>query len=205
MQSDILIYEDGKVGITYDGLDIPEVRAFYDADKKNGKPKFSAYMKALYYIYSKSSPYANMDFAERINRVEDRHVGSRKWNNMLSDPLFRVVVDLYQDIIMTKEERQYSIQYDRIFSDIDRTIEILQSVPVKKMAKVQVDYKDPESGDIVKKFVDVEILNMTERLEAQNSLKKMFEFQDYIKERMKRKDIIVQKKKYLPLFDNPKI
>ena len=205
MQNDILIYEDGKVCISQDALEIPEVKAFYDSDKKTGKPKFNAYMRALYYLYSKVSPYANMDFVERVHRVEERHVGVRKWSTMITDPLFKNVVELYQDIIMTKEERQYSVQYDRILSDIDRTIEVLQTVPIKKKAKVQADYKDPGTGDMVKQFVEVEILNMTERLEAQNSLKKMFEFQDYIKERMKRKDIIVQKKKYIPLFDNPKI
>lgn len=204
MINDILIFEDGKVCITHDGLDIPEVKSFYDSDKKHNKPKFSAYMKALYYIHSIGSPYINMELSERINRVEDRHVGMRKWSVMLNDPLFKKVVDVYMDIITTKEERQYSMQFDRILKDIDDTVDNLQKISMRKKTKVQADILDPVSGEITKQWVEIDMLNMSDRLEAQKALKTMFEFQDYIKERMKRKDVTVQKKKYVPLFDNPK-
>ena len=201
--SDIFIFEKGNVSITDDGLDMPEIREFYDADKKNGKPRFKAYMKALYYMYSKGSPYYNMTINERISRIESHHIGIRKWNTMIQEPAFKSIVDLYINITTTKEERQFKKQMDQIIDDIDKQIEKLGRIPTVRKETVMIDVKN-DDGTIEVREVKIEMINNDERNRAIKALKEAFELQDYIKDKIKNYEIgISTKKGYTPLFDDP--
>ena len=202
ISTDIFVFERGKVNITDDGLDIPEVREFYDADKKHGKPKFSAYMKALYYMYSKGSPYYNMSVDDRIQRIENHHVGMRKWSVMMKDEQFKNIVDLYVMITTTKEERQFKIQMDNILRDIDNQIEKLNRISTVRKETVMIDYKK-DDGTVEKREVYLEMINFDERNRAIKALKEAFDLQEYIKDKIKNHEIDVKTTKgYMPLFDD---
>ena len=203
ISSDIFIFERGKAHIADDGMDIPEVKAFYDSDKKNGKPKFNAYMKALYYMYSKGSPYFNMSYEERIDRIEAHHIGNRKWTNMISDPLFKSVVDIYILITTSKEERQFKKQMSIVQEDIDLLIEKLQRIPTVRRETVWIDVKN-DSGATEKREVHIEMINTDERNRAIKALQQAYELQDYVKDKIKSYEVSVTTKKgYTPLFDDP--
>ena len=202
ISTDIFVFERGKVNITDDGLDIPEVREFYDADKKHGKPKFSAYMKALYYMYSKGSPYYNMSVDDRIQRIENHHVGMRKWSVMMKDEQFKKIADLYIMITTTKEERQFKIQMDNILRDIDNQIEKLNRISTVRKETVMIDYKK-DDGTVEKREVYLEMINFDERNRAIKALKEAFDLQEYIKDKIKNHEIDVKTTKgYTPLFDD---
>lgn len=202
ISTDIFVFERGKVNITDDGLDIPEIRTFYDADKKHGKPKFSAYMKALYYMYSKGSPYYNMSVDDRIQRIENNHVGMRKWSVMMKDEQFKNIVDLYIMITTTKEERQFKIQMDNILRDIDNQIEKLNRISTVRKETVMIDYKK-DDGTVEKREVYLEMINFDERNRAIKALKEAFDLQEYIKDKIKNHEIDVKTTKgYMPLFDD---
>lgn len=202
ISTDIFVFERGKVNITDDGLDIPEIREFYDADKKHGKPKFSAYMKALYYMYSKGSPYYNMSVDDRIQRIENHHVGMRKWSVMMKDEQFKNIVDLYIMITTTKEERQFKIQMDNILKDIDNQIEKLNRISTVRKETVMIDYKK-DDGTVEKREVYLEMINFDERNRAIKALKEAFDLQEYIKDKIKNHEIDVKTTKgYMPLFDD---
>ena len=202
ISTDIFVFERGKVNITDDGLDIPEIRTFYDADKKHGKPKFSAYMKALYYMYSKGSPYYNMSVDDRIQRIENYHVGMRKWSVMMKDEQFKNIVDLYIMITTTKEERQFKIQMDNILRDIDNQIEKLNRISTVRKETVMIDYKK-DDGTVEKREVYLEMINFDERNRAIKALKEAFDLQEYIKDKIKNHEIDVKTTKgYMPLFDD---
>lgn len=203
ISSDIFIFEKGKVNITDDGMDIPEVKAFYDSDKKNGRPKFNAYMKALYYMYSKGSPYFNMSYEERTARIEAHHIGSRKWSNMSADALFQKVAEVYILITTSKEERQFKKQMAIIQEDIDLLIEKLQRIPTVRRETVSIDIKN-ENGTTEKREVHIEMINTDERNRAIKALQQAYELQDYVKDKIKSYEVSVATKKgYTPLFDDP--
>ena len=202
---DIFKFEKGKVHISDDGMDIPEIRSFYDADKKPGKPKFGSYMKALYYMYSKGSPYYNMEVKERIQRIESHHVGMRKWSNMIADEQFSNIVILYQQLTTTKEERQFKVQMENILHDIDNQIEKLNRISTVRKETVVIDYKR-DDGTTEKREVFLEMINFEERNRAIKALKEAFELQEYIKDKIKNHEIDIKTVKgYVPLFDDPNI
>jgi len=200
---DILKLEKGIVGISDDGMDIPEIRDFYASDKRPDKQKFKYYMKALYYIHSKQSPYYGMEYLDRIQIVENKHIGKRKWRDMQKVAEFQSVIEVYKNIVEDAKTRKTKDILHKLNNDLSANIDELQNIPLRKKQKVRIPVPDPETGEEIMRDVVVDVLNTKERLEAQEAIRKMLKFQDELEDRLKDSNRQTVVKDYVPLFNEP--
>ena len=72
MVGEVLYFDNGVVKMSQEGLSLPGFRSLYDHDKNKGKPLFKRYVEAIWYVYSKDSPYYyGMSLQERIDIYEE--------------------------------------------------------------------------------------------------------------------------------------
>lgn len=193
---EVLFLDKGVVKMTEEGLMVPCFRELYDADKVKDKPRFKKKIEILWYLFSPDSSYNGMSYIEKCEVVEREHIDGKSISTYLEDMLFKNCIEPYKNLVLTREDRQYS----KLMDELDFYIDKLQNIPLTKKAKSRMEVV-LENGEKESQIVDVEVLNTEERSLARKEIKEMYALSDYITERMQKQGTI-KKKKYLRIFDN---
>ena len=197
---EILFIDRGIVKITEEGMALPSFRVLFDEDKKAGKPVFKKRVEMLWYLYSKESPYFDMKVVERYDVYSSRIMGCsvEDLKKILEHRSVKDCVKEYEEIIMTREDKQLTM----ILDDIDNYIEDLSNVPSKRKIKTKFEVEHPDSGDKTIKEVIIDVMNTDEKLSVQKAIQEAYKLVDYIEDRRKKKGVVKQRR-YLRIFDNP--
>ena len=197
---EILYYDNNVVKMLEEGMSIPEFKSYYDSDTSKGKSRFKERMDLLWHVYSKSSPYSDLSLSERIEIIDDKHLTrGRKWEDIIKDKKFNSCVSIYYKITRSRED----IQFEKLMDDIDKYIEDISDIPLKKKVTIKHEYPDPEDKDkTLVRPIKVDVLNTDERLNSQNVLMKMYDFSDKLKERIRSQSSDKKGKRYHRIFDS---
>jgi len=200
MLGEILYIDGGIVKLTEEGLSLVSFSDLYKGDKNTGKPLFCHYIEAVWYMYSKSSPYYSLPFEVRVEEFDKKLEGSskKKWVKLCEDSRFTACVKEYDSITKSHEDRQYQ----RLINDAERYIEYLERIPLEKEVKVKDKIKNPESGEEEMRDVWIKVPNFKERKEARQEIEEQYKFIDRIKERLAGQNV-VKSRRYVRIFDKP--
>jgi hypothetical protein len=198
-----IVIQDGKVGLSEEGLLVPVVKDML-LHLKADKAKIMEYIRFVYYMADKYSPYMNYVDSERlikIKREQYSYMSQEDFDAMASDEVLLLVLEDYKDKTYDLLDRGWDMAKTRV----DNFLKHLNNVPmtIVKTAEVYHDYEVDGENKRKKIKLDVEVSNHEEYWKALKTFNEVMKFVSKVEEDIK-KDTKEGKRKNTKrrLFDN---
>jgi hypothetical protein len=170
-----IINEEGKIDVTKEGMQLPEVIALYKTDKREGKSFFKKCITYIFYVYNPEGIFKNMLLSKRRKKVCDTYLTGDDPKGFEENELIQKVIDVYIDLCTTPTERLLLGTINKIDGLLTRQ----DKVPLTRIVMLEVE------NDGVKQKVKVEIDNSEELAKVLKLSKEMVEYQELLKKKIK--------------------
>jgi hypothetical protein len=155
----IFSFEDGKVTVLPEAMNIPEVKSVYKLDKMVGKEHFHQWMTYIFYVYRPGGIYESLFMSVRKRTVSVAQLGKGEeyWQEIEAKLEIQKLIEWYTNNSMSKEEQ---LLYE-LDIDIDMYLNYLKKISYTKQQEVKT--KGPK-GKIITSFITVD--NSDEKMKA---------------------------------------
>ena len=198
-----IVIQDGKVGLTEESLLVPVVKEML-LSTKGDKNRIMEYVRFIYYMGDKYSPYINYVESDRlikIKREQYSYMDQVEFDNMVSNDLVCAVLDDYKDRTYDLLDRGWEAAKTKVGNFLKH----LNNVPMVINKTVDTVHEFTIDGEVVRKKlkVEVEVSNHEEYWKALKTFNEVMKFISKVEEDIK-KDIKDGKRKNMKrrLFDN---
>ena len=191
---------DGQVKITKEGKQIPSFLRLYEEDSSPGKKFFRSAIAFIFYVYAigeHGSPFQNIFFKNRCTiAARDKWVDKeRDPEEYLENKLIIRVIDEFNEYSKSKLERFQ----EKLFDDMEKTIEELNKIQMKKKIFVELDinFGTDESPDIRKVKKQIEVDNSIEKMKIYKNIGEIYDLQKKYEQMIATEKITEGKKGYI--------
>jgi hypothetical protein len=195
--------DEGKVKVTPQAMELPEVKVLYRRDKTMGKKFFQKCVTFLYYTEHKDSPLSH-----KIEELKIKDV--KRMYDSLND--FDENNKYYLALKESFKQSHYSmkeLRYLKAMQDVEAVINMAMDVPIQIKKKVQltkeIDCFD-DSGNPTKQMVifneELLIDNSTEKKKAINNIESLNKLTEMLESQIKAEYRKESRNATRALFDN---
>lgn len=173
-----IILQDGKVGVTDEGLSLPVVDAMLKSFEGN-EEGFVEAIRYIYYFANSNGPYTNFTESERHVRLKAEqfnYLSNDEYDAMVKNEYVVAVADHFKDTTYDVLDRAW----DGALKRVDNFLKHLNDIPMTFTKSV--DVYDEEEGKKVRRRVEVEVSNHDEYWKALKTYNEVIKFVRQVEE-----------------------
>jgi len=133
-----IIDNDGKIEVTKEGMQLPEILALYKTDKREGKSFFKKCITYIFYVYNPEGIYKNLLPRIKRKKVCDTYLAGEDWKGFEENKHVQEVIKTYVELQTLPSERLLI----GTITSIDGMLERMNKIPLTKTITIEVEHED---------------------------------------------------------------